>query len=68
MKNTLDQLYSLLKSPSKVAHFLQYSDRHLRNIRRKVDRGEPLDPRVELWIKTRRDLLESGVAATAAGK
>ena len=68
MKQILDQLYSLLGSPSKVALYLQYSDRHLRNIRNKVNRGETLDPRVELWIKTRRDLLHSGFSARAKGE
>ena len=68
MKQTLDQLYSLLGSPSKVALYLQYSDRHLRTIRNKVERGELLDPRVELWIKTRFDLLNNGLLVSAKGK
>jgi hypothetical protein len=65
MKQVLDQLYSLLGSPSKVALYLQYSDRNLRKIRNKVDQGEALDPRVEFWIKTKHTLLTSGNALNA---
>ena len=59
MKQILDQLYSILGSPSKVALYLQYSDRNLRKIRNKVEHGEPLDPRVEFWIRTKRNLLHN---------
>ncbi len=68
MKQILEQFYSVLGSPSKVAHYLQYSDRQLRNIRKKVERGELLDPRVELWLKTKHDLLKNGLSTQARGK
>ena len=67
MKQILARFYSLLGSPSKVAHYLQYSDRHLRNIRKKVERGEPLDPRVELWLRTKHDLLQNGLSIQGKG-
>lgn len=68
MEQILNQLYSILGSPSKVALYLQYSDRHLRNIRKKVAQGVPLHPRVELWIKTKLDLLNTELAIRGAAK
>ncbi|MDL2209732.1 hypothetical protein LJC23_00025 [Desulfovibrio sp. OttesenSCG-928-I05] len=68
MKQILERFYSVLGSPSKVACYLQYSDRQLRNIRKKVELGEPLDPRVELWIKTKHDLLHNALTIQGKGK
>lgn len=58
MQEILEHLLSLLGSPSKVADYLQYSDRHLRNIRRKIEKGQLLNPRVQLWITTKHDQLK----------
>ena len=68
MLHILKQLYFILGSTSKVASYLHYSDRHLRNIRRKLEQGTPLNPRVELWIKSKFDLLNNATASQKAGK
>lgn len=60
MKEIFDQLFELLGSHSAVADTLQYSDRQYRNIRRRVERGQALQPRVEQWIMANFRLLKRG--------
>lgn len=58
MKDTFDLLFRKLGSQSAVAKALGYTDRQYLNIRRKVERGEELHPRVETFILVRAQMLE----------
>ena len=51
MKQTVYFLCSVLGSHEKVAESLGYSIRHYRKIRKKIERGEELPPRIENLIK-----------------
>ncbi len=58
MEEILKALFEYYGSYSDVANALQYSDRQYRNIRRRVERGETLQPRIEQWIVTNFELLK----------
>ena len=58
MKEILKDLFVHYGSYSDVANALQYSDRQYRNIRRKVERGETLQPRIEQWIINHAEMLK----------
>lgn len=57
MNEIFKQLLDYFGSHSAVANALQYSDRQYRNIRRRVERGEALQPRIEQWIMTNFKML-----------
>ncbi len=50
MEAIFNNLFMLLGSHSAAASMLEYTDRQYRNIRRKVEKGEKLQPRIEQWI------------------
>jgi hypothetical protein len=58
MSGVLEEMLAILGSQSAVAEYLQYSERQYLNIRRRVERGEELKPRVECWIRSQHDLLK----------
>lgn len=58
MKDIFDLLFRKLGSQSAVAKALGYTGRQYLNIRRKVERGEELHPRVETFILVRAQMLE----------
>jgi hypothetical protein len=58
MKDIFDLLFRKLGSQSAVAKALGYTCRQYLNIRRKVERGEELHPRVETFILVRAQMLE----------
>ena len=51
MWNAINTLLCLLGTHEKVAHRLGYTDRQYRNIRRKIERGEELPPRISTLIR-----------------
>ena len=55
MKNAVDFLFSTVGSHEKVAELLGYSIRHYRKIRKKIERGENLPPRIDNLIKAKAD-------------
>ena len=57
MEKIFTNLFKLLGSHSAAASLLEYSDRQYRNIRRKVEKGEALQPRVEQWIVSKYNAL-----------
>ncbi len=50
MWKAINTLLCLLGTHENVAHKLGYTDRQYRNIRRKVERGEELPPRISTLI------------------
>ncbi len=58
MKDIFDLLFRRLGTQSAVAKALGYTERQYLNIRRKVERGEELHPRVETFILVRTQMLE----------
>lgn len=58
MDKILKVLFEHYKSYSDIANALQYSDRQYRNIRRRVERGEALQPRIEQWIINHAEMLK----------
>lgn len=61
MCEAINSLFSLLGTHEKVAYILGYTDRQYRNIRRKIERGEELPPRITALIDMK--LREIQVAA-----
>lgn len=55
MKHAVDFLSVTLGSHEKVAELLGYSIRHYRKIRKKIERGEVLPPRIENLIQAKAD-------------
>jgi len=55
MKQAVDFLSVTLGSHEKVAELLGYSIRHYRKIRKKIEQGENLPPRIENLIKAKAD-------------
>jgi len=57
MRETVNLLLNRLGSHERVADALGYTDRHYRTIRRKIERGEKLPPRVSsLMLMTLQEL------------
>lgn len=50
MWEAINTLLTLLGTHEKVADTLGYTDRQYRNIRRKIERGEELPPRISTLI------------------
>ena len=53
MKHAVFFLCSIFGSHEKVAEYLGYSIRHYRKIRKKIELGEELPPRIENLIKAK---------------
>ncbi|GFH63350.1 MAG: hypothetical protein ZNDK_1121 [Candidatus Desulfovibrio kirbyi] len=51
MIEAVNILIDLLGTHEKVALFLGYTDRNYRNIRRKIERGEEIPPRISSLIQ-----------------
>lgn len=64
MKGMLETLLRKLGTHTAVAKALGYTDRQYLNIRRKVERGEELNPRVKILIRMRTQMLQGEEAAT----
>lgn len=62
MWEAINSLFCLLGTHGEVAEKLGYTDRQYRNIRRKVERGEELPPRITKLIsaKLQEAQLEAG--------
>ena len=58
MKEMLEGLLRVLGTHTAVAKALGYTDRQYLNIRRKVERGEELNPRVKILIRVRTQMLQ----------
>ncbi len=58
MKETLDLLLKTCGSQSAVAKALGYTERQYLNIRRKVERGENLHPRVKTHILVKLQMIK----------
>lgn len=58
MKHAVDFLCSALGSHEKVAELLGYSIRHYRKIRKKIEQGEEVPPRIENLIQAKADALQ----------
>jgi len=67
MKEMLEGLLRVLGTHTAVAKALGYTDRQYLNIRRKVERGEELNPRVKILIHVRTQMLQDGEAANFSG-
>lgn len=53
MSDAVNSLFVQFGSHEKVAEILGYTPRHYRKIRRKIERGEELPPRIELLLDTK---------------
>jgi hypothetical protein len=58
MNDIFDQLLRQLGTYAAVARALGYTERQYLNIRRKVERGEELHPRVDTFIRIRAQSLQ----------
>lgn len=67
MKEMLEGLLRVLGTHTAVAKALGYTDRQYLNIRRKVERGEELNPRVKILIRVRTQMLQHGEADNVSG-
>jgi len=62
MQEIIDDLLHMLGTHTAAAEALGYTDRQYRNIRRRVERGEGLHPRVETFILVKSQMLHAGAA------
>lgn len=53
MSDAVNSLFIQFGSHEKVAEILGYTPRHYRKIRRKIERGEELPPRIEVLLDTK---------------
>lgn len=53
MPDAVNSLFIQFGSHEKVAEILGYTPRHYRKIRRKIERGEVLPPRIEVLLDTK---------------
>mgnify|MGYP000211135161 CR=1 FL=1 len=60
MEHAVYFLCSTLGSHEKVAESLGYSIRHYRKIRKKIEEGEELPPRIENLIKAKASEMQTG--------
>lgn len=58
MKDIFDHLFRVFGTQAAVAKALGYTDRQYLNIRRKVERGERLHPRVTTFILVRVQMIK----------
>ena len=60
MSDAVNWLFMQFGSHEKVAEILGYTPRHYRKIRRKIERGEEIPPRIEVLLDTKlRDVQRS---------
>lgn len=59
MEHAVYFLFSALGSHEKVAESLGYSIRHYRKIRKKIEEGEELPPRIENLIKAKASEMQT---------
>ena len=60
MSDAVNWLFIQFGSHEKVAEILGYTPRHYMKIRRKIERGEELPPRIEVLLDTKlRDVQRS---------
>ncbi len=64
MKEIFDDLLRMLGTHSAAAEALGYTDRQYRNIRRRVEKGEDLHPRIESSILLKSQMLHGSAAST----
>ena len=64
MWEAINTLFQLLGTHENVAHKLGYTDRQYRNIRRKVERGEELPPRISTLISMKLQEMQLAVGAS----
>lgn len=60
MRHAVYFLCSALGSHENVAELLGYSIRHYRKIRKKIEQGEELPPRIENLIKAKVSEMQTG--------
>ena len=61
MSDAVNWLFTQFGSHEKVAEILGYTPRHYRKIRRKIERGEGIPPRIEVLLDTKsREIQRSG--------
>ena len=63
MREATNTLFNLLGTHEQVAHILGYTDRQYRNIRRKIERGEELPPRISMLISVKLQEIQSTIGA-----
>jgi hypothetical protein len=63
MKEIIDLLFHLKGSHTAVARALGYTGRQYRNIRKKVETGERLHPRVETFIRVKSQIIQGNSRA-----
>ena len=63
MSDAIKNMLILLGTHEKVAYLLGYTDRQYRNIRRKIERGEELPPRISSLIDMKLREIQSPVEA-----
>jgi hypothetical protein len=63
MKEIIDLLFHLKGSHTAVARALGYTGRQYRNIRKKVESGERLHPRVETFILVQSQIIQGNSPA-----
>jgi len=59
MQEVVNYLKTLFPSQKEAAAALEYSERQWLNIRRKVEKGEDLPPRTELWLYSKYQTLRN---------
>ena len=61
MSDAVNWLFVQFGSHEKVAEILGYTPRHYRKIRRKIERGEGIPPRIEVLLDTKsREIQRAG--------
>jgi len=58
MKEIIELLFRQMGSHTAVARALGYTGRQYRNIRKKVENGEKLHPRVETFIRVKSQMIQ----------
>ena len=64
MREATNELLLHLGTHENVANILGYTDRQYRNIRRKVERGEELPPRISTLISMKLQEIQLAVEAS----
>ncbi len=59
MQEIINHLISLFPTTKDAAAAVEYSERQWLNIRRKVEKGEPLSTRTELWLYNKYQALRN---------
>lgn len=67
MSDAVNSLFMQFGSHEKVAEILGYTPRHYRRIRRKIERGEELPPRIEVLLDAKFREMRRGCEWKDAG-